>query len=81
MPATGKISLPEGLSTAIKRRALEVLTTACHWCGAPGATRQPCRTAYADDRLNEVHALCPECAEEYHAYWDCAWAEYHAIKR
>jgi hypothetical protein len=55
----------------------------CQRCGAVDAPsntveREPCRTAYADDRLNISPLLCRECADEYHAYWDSAWADYNS---
>ena len=63
---------------AIKQRALQALAVKCDRCGAPGATRQPCRTSYADAKENVSPMLCAPCADEYHDHWDERWAEYYS---
>ena len=63
---------------SIKQRALTSLQKCCERCGAPGATLQPCRTAYCDPKENISPLLCLPCAEEYHDHWDCMWAEYYS---
>jgi hypothetical protein len=61
-----------------KLLALRALTEGCERCGAFGATRQPCRTSYADPKENVSPLLCAPCAEEYHDHWDSMWAEYYS---
>ena len=58
----------------------------CEECGSTvNVQLEPSRTNYpfegpvgspADP--NRAVALCPDCAERYHEYWDERWREYHA---
>ena len=50
----------------------------CERCGYLwGVTYEPCRTQYADEKMNVEPKLCRSCAQEHHDYWDERWAEYY----
>lgn len=48
----------------------------CEHCGdTTTVAKAPCRTAYADEKLNiPGPALCFDCTDEYNDFWDEMWS-------
>jgi hypothetical protein len=83
MPSTRTSPARSNGDLGVKELVAEITWAECEAChaAAPDVRERPCRTAYADPKLNCKPVLCDDCDRQDDEYWTEMWREYEYSRR